>query len=69
MIIKALAGEKQQDSRFMEDEIDDNPRMEYDAIMEDMQGMLLEISKIEVLASYFGGTSEPDRIRMVFFDS
>jgi hypothetical protein len=53
----------------MEDEIDDNPRMEYDAIMEDMQGMLLEISKIEVLASYFGGTNEPDRIRVVFFDS
>ena len=69
MIIKALAGEKRQESRFMEDEIDDNPRMEYDAIMEDMQGMLLEISKIEVLASYFGGTNEPDRIRVVFFDS
>lgn len=69
MIIKALAGEKQQESRYMEDEIDDNPRMEYDAIIEDMQGMLLEISKIEVLASYFGGTNEPDRIRVVFFDS
>ena len=67
--IKALAGKKRQESRFMEDEIDDNPRMEYDAIMEDMQGMLLEISKIEVLASYFGGTNEPDRIRVVFFDS
>ena len=68
MIIKALAGEKQQESRYMEDEIDDNPRMEYDAIMEDMQGMLQDISKI-VLASYFGGTNEPDRIRVVFFDS
>ena len=30
----------------MEDEIDDNPRMEYDAIMEDMQIMVREISKI-----------------------
>ena len=69
MIIKALAGDKQQESRYMEDEIDDNPRMEYDAIMEDMQCMLLEISKIEVLASYFGGTNDPDRIRVVFFES
>ena len=69
MIIKALAGGKQQEIRYMEEEIDDNPRMEYDAIMEDMQGMLLEISKIETLASYLGGTNEPDRIRVVFFDS
>ena len=68
MIVKALAGEKQQES-YMEDEIDDNPRMEYDAIMEDMQSMVQEISKIETLASYFGGTNEPDRIRVVFFDS
>ena len=36
MIIKALAGEKQQESRFMEDEIDANPRMEYDSIIEDL---------------------------------
>ena len=69
MIVKALAGEKQQESRYMEDEIDDSPRMEYDAIMEDMQSMVQEISKIETLASYFGGTNDPDRIRVVFFDS
>ena len=35
MIIKTLTGEQQQESRFVEDEIDDNPRMEYDSIMED----------------------------------
>ena len=69
MIVKALAGEKQQESRYMEDEFDDNPRMEYDAIMEDMQSMVQEISKIETLASYFGGTNDPDRIRVVFFYS
>ena len=69
MIIKALAGEKQQESRYMEDEIDANPRMEYDAIMEDMQNIVWEISKIETLASYFGGVDDTDRIRVVFFDS
>ena len=69
MIIKALAGEKQQENRYMEDEIDDNPRMEYDAIMEDMQIMVREISKIETLASYFSGVDDTDRIRVVFFDS
>ena len=69
MIIKALAGEKQQENPYMEDEIDDNPRMEYDAIMEDMQIMVREISKIETLASYFGGVDDTDRIRVVFFDS
>lgn len=69
MIIKTLTGEQQQESRFVEDEIDDNPRMEYDSIMEDMQGMIQEISKIETLASYFGGVDDTDRIRVVFFDS
>ena len=69
MIIKALAGEKQQENRYMEDEIDDNPRMEYDAVMEDMQIMVREISKIETLASYFSGVDDTDRIRVVFFDS
>ena len=69
MIIKALAGEKQQENRYMEDEIEDNPRMEYDAIMEDMQIMVREISKIETLASYFSGVDDTDRIRVVFFDS
>jgi hypothetical protein len=64
-----LTGEQQQESRFVEDEIDDNPRMEYDSIMEDMQGMIQEISKIETLASYFGGVDDTDRIRVVFFDS
>ena len=69
MIIKTLTGEQQQESRFVEDEIDDNPRMEYDSIMEDMQAMIQEISKIETLASYFGGVDDTDRIRVVFFDS
>lgn len=69
MIIKALAGEKQQESRYMEDEIDANPRMEYDAIMEDMQNIVWEISKIETLARYFGGVDDTDRIRVVFFES
>ena len=69
IIIKTLTGEQQQESRFVEDEIDDNPRMEYDSIMEDMQGMIQEISKIETLASYFGGVDDTDRIRVVFFDS
>ena len=69
IITKTLTGEQQQESRFVEDEIDDNPRMEYDSIMEDMQGMIQEISKIETLASYFGGVDDTDRIRVVFFDS
>ena len=69
IIIKTLTGEQQQESRFVEDEIDDNPRMEYDSIMEDMQAMIQEISKIETLASYFGGVDDTDRIRVVFFDS
>ena len=69
MIIKALAGEKQQESRFMEDEIDDNPRMEYDSIIEDLWDLIREITKIEVLARYFGGVDDTDRIRVVFFES
>jgi hypothetical protein len=43
--------------------------MEYDAIMEDMQTIVLEISKIETLARYFGGVDDTDRIRVVFFES
>lgn len=69
MIIKALAGEKQQESRFMEDDIDDNPRMEYDSIIEDLWDLIREITKIEVLARYFGGVDDTDRIRVVFFES
>jgi hypothetical protein len=69
MIIKALAGEKQQESRNMEDEIDDNPRMEYDSIIENLWDLIREITKIETLARYFSGVDDPDRIRVVFFES
>lgn len=69
MIIKALAGEKQQESRFMEDDIDDNPRMEYDSIIEDLWDLIREITKIETLARYFGGVDDTDRIRVIFFES
>lgn len=69
MIIKALAGEKQQESRNMEDEIDDNPRMEYDSIIEDLWDLIREITKIETLARYFSGVDDTDRIRVVFFES
>lgn len=69
IIIKALAGEKQQESRFMEDEIDDNPQMEYDSIIEDLWDLIREVTKIETLARYFSGVDDPDRIRVVFFES
>lgn len=69
MIIKALAGDKQQESRSFEDETDENPRMEYDSIIEDLWNLIREITKIETLARYFGGVDDTDRIRVVFFES
>lgn len=46
-----------------------DPRMEYDSIIENLLGAVQEMAKIEAIASYVAGVTNPDRIRVVFFQN
>ena len=64
-IMKAIVDGKQPDGQCHQDE--DSPRMEYDCIIEDLRKMFAEIYKIETIAKYVAGVTDPDKIRIVFF--
>ena len=68
-IIKALAGEKETVNDFGDEEYEDNPRQEFDWIIEDLQEQIEEISRVRTLARYFGYVEDPDRIRIIFFEN
>ncbi|MBQ9678545.1 MAG: hypothetical protein IJV44_10460 [Prevotella sp.] len=68
-VMKAFLDTKQQGGQCLEDNVYDNPHEVYNDIMEDVQDMVGEMSKIETLARYISGVTDPDRIRMIFFQN
>jgi len=46
-----------------------NPRSEYDCITQELMGMVQEVAKIEAIATYIGGVTAPDRVRVIFFQN